>query len=105
MKVLWFEVTTPSKYKNQNVVIGGWQDSLEAIVREIPDIELSVAFPSKTRNDIVKNVDGVTYIPIYLEYTLWERFMSKWTWDIYANKVSEAALNVVKQIGCPVLCS
>ena len=71
MKVLWFEVTTPSKYKNQNVVIGGWQDSLEAIVREIPDIELSVAFPSKTRNDIVKNVDGVTYIPIYLEYTLY----------------------------------
>lgn len=103
MKVLWFEVTTPSKYENHNVVIGGWQDSLEGIVREIPDIELFIAFPSKKRNDVVKNIDGVTYIPIYLEYTLRERLMSKWTWDIYANKVSEAALNVVKQISPDVI--
>ena len=33
MKVLWFEVTPPGAYVGKGWVIGGWQDSLERIVR------------------------------------------------------------------------
>lgn len=37
MRILWFEVTTPSSYVNGGPPIGGWQDSLERIVRTIPE--------------------------------------------------------------------
>lgn len=63
MKVLWFEVTIPSKYKDESIVIGGWQDSLEAIVKTRKDIELYIAFES-TKDMPKKVIDGVTYIPI-----------------------------------------
>ena len=64
MKVLWFEVTEPSRYQEKGLVIGGWQDSLENIVRGCPDIELFISFET---NDVCANkkvIDGVTYIPI-----------------------------------------
>ena len=32
MKVLWFNVTEPTRYQENNGFIGGWQDSLESIV-------------------------------------------------------------------------
>ena len=98
MKILWFEITTPSRYENHGVVIGGWQDSLETLVREMPNIELSVAFPSSQKNDIVKKCGGVTYIPILLEYSLLEKIKAKWTWNIYAEKVCEAAFEVVNNV-------
>ena len=98
MKILWFEITTPSRYENHGVVIGGWQDSLETLVREMPNIELSVAFPSSQKNDIVKKCGGVTYIPLLLEYSLLEKIKAKWTWNIYAEKVCEAAFEVVNNV-------
>lgn len=97
-RVLWFEVTTPSKYNNNNLVIGGWQDSLQKIVQEIQDIELYVAFPTKNVAYNVKKIDGVTYLPIKLEYNFFEKIRSKWTWDIYAKKVCCAAFKVVSEV-------
>lgn len=32
MKVLWFEISTPSRYLNTGQVTLGWQDALENIV-------------------------------------------------------------------------
>lgn len=98
MKILWFEITIPSRYENNGGVIGGWQDSLETIVREIPNIELYVAFPSPQKKYKVKKYEGVTYIPIHLEYTFLEKIRAKWTWDIYANKVCDAAFSVVNNV-------
>lgn len=103
IKVLWFEVTTPSRYNNQGVVIGGWQDSLEAIVREVPEIELYVAFPSRNKSAVVKKNGGVTYFPIKLEYTLLEKIKSKWTWDVYADKVCSSALEVVNKVNPDII--
>lgn len=97
MKVLWFEVTTPAKYKDGGIVIGGWQDSLESIVRGISEIELYVVFESKEESAI-KKIDGVTYIPIYLKYNWFERQKKKWSWTLYANKVKSAAIRVVNKV-------
>ena len=44
MKVLWFEISVPGRYKDEGVPTGGWQDSLEGIVRNSDKIELSIAF-------------------------------------------------------------
>ena len=53
MKVLWFEVTQPSQYGEDGLVIGGWQDSLEHIVRKTNEIQLSIAFLSEKYSSIV----------------------------------------------------
>ncbi len=59
MRVLWFEVTEPSAYVSEKPPIGGWQDSLERIVRTVPEIELIIAFVSENSSE-VKVVDGVS---------------------------------------------
>lgn len=97
MKILWFEVTTPGCYKSDSSVIGGWQDSLEHIIRNSPDIELYVAFQSKVHAQI-KTISKVTYVPITLKYNWFERQKSKWTWKIYAEKVKDAAADIVERI-------
>ena len=63
MRVLWFEVTEPSGYRNSSLVIAGWQDSLEKILAS-EDIELIVAFEDKTGSLEVKKNGNVTYVPI-----------------------------------------
>ena len=50
MKVLWFEISTPSRYKESGRVLGGWQDALENVVIECNEIELYIAFESKSLN-------------------------------------------------------
>ena len=50
MKVLWFEITTPSHYKDDGAVLAGWQDSLEAIVAERNDIDLYIAFEANAED-------------------------------------------------------
>lgn len=47
MKVLWFEISTPSRYLNTGQVTLGWQDALENIVATCKDIELYIAFESQ----------------------------------------------------------
>ena len=46
MKILWFEISIPSRYRNTGQVTAGWQDALENIVLQCKDIKLYVAFES-----------------------------------------------------------
>lgn len=93
MRILWFEVTEPSAYKNGEKPIAGWQDSLERVVRTIPDIELIIAFNSETETE-EKMIDGVTYVPIFLHWGFVERRTSKY-WDAYIKKMLPEAKKIV----------
>ena len=96
MKVLWFEISTPSRYLNTGQVTAGWQDSLERIVAPCEDIELYIAFESNVPGE-VKVIDGVTYIPMYTHYSFWERKLSQHTWKINERKVIEQGLKVIER--------
>lgn len=98
MKVLWFEVTVPSRYKNEGTVIGGWQDSLERIVRTCADIKLTVAFEGNKSASERKIIDGVEYIPMVLNYTLKDKIRSKWTWEANARLLENEMQKVVKDV-------
>lgn len=97
MKVLWFEISTPSRYRSTTKVIGGWQDSLENIVRECKNIELYIAFESEKDTEI-KVVDEVTYIPMKAQYSVKERWTSKFTWKICEKKMIENGIRVIEKI-------
>lgn len=93
MRVLWFEVTVPSAYVSGGVPIGGWQDSLERIVKTIPDIELTISFMSDKYSD-EKVIDGVTYIPIYAKWSRWESIYRPY-YDVYVEKFLPQAKRIV----------
>lgn len=93
MKVLWFEVTEPSRYRDNGLVIGGWQDSLENIVKECPEIELYIAF--ETNGDACKkNIDNVTYIPMSRKGGILEKIR----YHLNENKRLEDLKIAMKQI-------
>ena len=74
MRVLWFSVT-PSLFMsfNNGHNGGGWIASLERLVRNIPDVELGIAFDFQ--NEKFKNVqEGVTYYPIHVPLSPFRRF-------------------------------
>lgn len=93
MRVIWFEVTEPSAYSSGGSPICGWQDSLERIVRTIPNIELVIAFVSENHSE-VKVIDGVTYVPIFVQWSFWERSFRRY-WDTYVEKMLPAALRII----------
>lgn len=95
MKVLWFEVTQPYLYAQSGLVIGGWQDSLEKIVRTCRDIELHVAFATYDANAQVKVVDGVTYHPLRMCYSLVEKVQKRFSWKPEEKHSVEEALRVI----------
>lgn len=95
MKVLWFEVTVPSAYKTGGIPIGGWQDSLERIVRTIPDIELTIAFVSEEYS-VEKVIEGVTYVPICVHWSLIDRVIYP-HWDVFVRKVLPKAILIVEK--------
>lgn len=95
MKILWFEVTEPSAYKTGGAPIGGWQDSLERIVRTIPDINLTIAFVSSDSSE-VKVIDGVTYVPIFYKASRYKRIFEK-PWDSFVKNVIPAAIRIVNE--------
>lgn len=97
MKVLWFEVTIPGRYKGDDAILGGWQDSLERIVRTVSDVDLTIAFEDQTHN-IEKIIDGVRYIPIKLEYTRKEKKSAQTSWDINAKKLIPAMMKIITDI-------
>lgn len=98
MKVLWFEVTPPGAYLGQGWVIGGWQDSLERIVRQIPEIELSIAFEVSGCQPTPKVIDGVKYHPIALQYTQKEKKRKKVSWNVQAEKLLPELRKVVEEV-------
>lgn len=95
MKILWFEVSEPSAYVSGGIPIGGWQDSLERIVRTIPNIELTIAFMSE-KHSKTKVVGGVTYVPIYTQWSFYEKKIRK-HWDVYVEKMLSGAKQIVDE--------
>lgn len=96
MKVLWFEISTPSRYRNDGQVTAGWQDALENIVAPCQEIELYIAFESKVPAQ-VKMIDGITYVPMVTHYSYWEEKLSLHTWSINERKVIEQGRKVIEQ--------
>lgn len=96
MKILWFEVTPPGAYLGQGGVIGGWQDSLERIVKQIPDINLSIAFEVSGVQPEPQIIDGVAYYPIALQYTKEEMKQAKTSWNVNAEKLIPQLQNIVE---------
>lgn len=95
MKILWLEVTEPSAYVSRKLPIGGWQDSLERIVKTIPEIELVVAFMSEKYSDIRK-IDNVTYVPIYAKWSLKEKIFDSY-WNVYVEKMLPKVKNIIDE--------
>lgn len=97
MKVLWFEISTPSRYKDDGRVVAGWQDSLENVIRDCNEIELYIAFESTDNNAKVKVIDGITYIPMVTHYSFAERKLSNWTWRVNEEKVISLGRKVIEE--------
>ena len=99
MKVLWFETSKPARYLDgqKQLVVRGWQDALEEIVRQHSEIELFIAFESETEH-AMKLVDGVTYIPAYTHYSFFERKKRGFSWKITESKVIKACVSIVDQV-------
>lgn len=102
MKVLWFEVTVPGRYKNNGAPVGGWQDSLEYIVRQHSDIELYIAFEGK-EGDQVMMIDNVTYIPIIPKYKYIDRLYNRWTYERSRDILVALAAEVVKNVNPDII--
>jgi len=98
MKVLWFEVTEPSRFQDKGLVVGGWQDSLENIVRDCPDIELSIAFESNDTCAQKKNIDGVNYIPICKGKGLVNKIKEKLNWNLRIQNLKRAMKKIVDEV-------
>lgn len=96
MKVLWFEVTVPQRYKSEGQVLGGWQDSLERVVRTCKDVELVISFEAENGQSEVKVIDGVKYIPMPIRYSISEKIKNKWNFEINAQKIEKAMQQVVE---------
>ena len=97
MKVLWFEISTPSRYKDDGRVVCGWQDALENIVKDCREIELYIAFETEEPDAKVKVIDGVTYIPMVTRYSFTERKLSNWTWRVNEDKVIPLGRKVIEE--------
>ena len=96
MKVLWFEITTPSRYQKTGLVTAGWQDALENIVSQCKEIQLYVAFESSQYKE-VKVIDGITYIPMFTHYSFWEKKKGQLTWKVNEHKVIELGRKVIEE--------
>lgn len=96
MKVLWFDISIPSRYLNTGQVTAGWQDALENIVAPCKDIELYVAFETHVPAE-VKVFDGITFIPMLTHYSFWENKISQHTWNISERKVIEQGRKIIEQ--------
>lgn len=94
MKVLWFEVTLPSRFSNNNAPIAGWQDALEDLIRKENDIELSIAFPVDNVSNI-KSIDGVTYYPITPIYSRMERMKNRLNCELEREKIISLSLAII----------
>lgn len=97
MKVLWFEITTPSHFKDDGAVLAGWQDSLEAIVAERNDIDLYIAFEANAE-DQPKVQGNVHYIPLPTSYSWIQRKKAGFSQMESAKHILPKAIEVIHQI-------
>lgn len=97
MKVLWFEVTPPGRYLGEGLVIGGWQDSLERVVRTVEDVELTISFEANCKLDD-RVIDGVTYMPMCITYNKKEKKKAEKTWEVNARKLIPEMQRIVEVV-------
>lgn len=98
MRVMWFEVSCPSRYKDKGRVIGGWQDSLETIARQSQSLELIIAFEGRNGEKETKIVDSVTYIPIPIHYSLYERkWKNRYSWEPRVKQLLKRMKVIISQ--------
>lgn len=100
MKVLWFEISEPGRYRDKDALVNGWQDSLELIVRNNTDISLSIAFIGK---GVYKNIDGVDYYPIDPNMGFVDKFVDKITWSRLEKKIIPIALRLITKIAPDII--
>ena len=94
MKVLWFNRSCPAIYKESlGTLLGGWQDSLERILKNNTDIELYIAFNG---NGSVKVIDRVTYIPLNIYLSTFEKLKNQFTWTVESGKLVKQAIKTVE---------
>ncbi|MCR5077904.1 MAG: glycosyltransferase [Prevotella sp.] len=100
MRVLWFEITVPGRYRDDGAPVAGWQDSLENIVRGCKDIELSIAFDATDiKSAKEKEVDGVHYYPLVAHDNIIDRkFRNKYSAWNRSNKIIPQAVKLIEQI-------
>lgn len=95
MKVLWFNLSTPRNYNSTTkTLLGGWQDSLEEIIKTELNIDLYIAF--KGSGD-VKSENRITYIPINPIKTRIDNIKNYFTWNIEADTLIKAATRIIEQ--------
>lgn len=93
MKILWFNRSIPVSYiETHGGLLGGWQDSLECIVKCYSNIELFIAFKGEGQ---IKKVDNVTYIPLNINLSKYEWLESQFTWNTESTKLIREAIKVV----------
>lgn len=95
MKVLWFAVT-PSLYSDNNTDHngGGWISSLEALIKNVPDIELGIAF-EHTDTCFRVDRDSITYYPINVLQSKWQRLKSKFIYKTEESLLIPACLKII----------
>lgn len=108
MKVLWYEITVPGRYRSSNIkTIGGWQDSLQEIVMQRKEIELYIAFEGCIGMQ-TKCIDGVTYIPLVPNMSLIgnkflrfydQQYVKRKLLPLFVNAVNEVKPDVIHIFG------
>ncbi len=80
MRVLWFTVT-PSLYGQNNMKHNGngWEASLERIVANNLDVELGIAFVTDKYDNNKVTKGNVTYYPMNLQLTSWQKLKARYT--------------------------
>lgn len=96
MKILWFEITVPSRYNSAKTPIAGWQDALQDLIVSKTDIELGIAFEYEGVGEF-KSIDGVKYFPINTNYDWFEKQLLKKDVKIAVNKIINKAKSIVDE--------
>lgn len=87
----------PSGYINKGIVVCGWQDSLQRVIRKSSEIELFVAFQSDKETE-VKTIEGVTYIPMSVPLSRWMRQKSSYSWKYEEEALIPQMIKVVERV-------
>lgn len=102
--VLWFINKVPSAAADSagaHGVLGGWLDSYIEIVRDMADIELTVAYPNATGGDRQSRRDGVTFVglPTGGPHNGFGRVADRWRHDVAPAVLLAASTQLIKSVG------
>ena len=101
MRVLWF-TNTPSlgaKFLNSKEIGGGWIESLEAELANVPFIKLGISFKLNSKDIKQFSVGNTSYYPIYIKPRK-NKFMEKvlrWSHNVENENNIQPYLDVIQQ--------